>query len=614
MTEPGEEPGAAAHAASAQAAEGAHESSAEGEKPAKKNGKPEKKKDPRPGIPVTSQLVKRSCGACHATNDEGHMSRISYERKTPEGWELTVKRMLRLTDLSLTDTEARDVVRYLANDHGLARAEAEAALWESERRVHWSEEEYDEDMRAACAECHTLGRVVSQRRDKKEWELLKAMHLAFFPLAQRQSFAGSRRGAALDWESMSESEVEAAMESRRNSRGPDRGDRVMSALAKSQGLFTEEWKSWSVNRREVPIAGTWTVIGHEPGRGDIRGEVRIKRVGEDAFETVWELDYAGAPTVVRSGRGLLYAGYSWRGRSNTFAPGEPEMLREVLLLDDDWDHFRGRVFTGEYSELGFDVDLYRQTPRTRIFHAEHGELRIPSADHMVELIGTGFPEDLTTSDFHLGGGVKVHSVERVSDQRVQLRVDVARGATLGPRFVSFREQRGPEAILLYDTIDYIKITPEMGLARVGGQFRPPMLERFEALAMNQGLDGKPYTDDDFAVRVVPVEWSLEEFPVRPGDDDVHFVGQLDASTGVFTPAIDGPNPDRRWQMNNIGDVYVVASCSLDVLKRPEPTEPGEEPEQTALEVEARDFRARGHLLVTVPIYVKWDQVDWETKR
>jgi hypothetical protein len=174
--------------------------------------------------------------------------------------------------------------------------------------------------------------------------------------------------------------------------------------------------------------------------------------------------------------------------------------------------------------------------------------------------------------------------------------------------------------------------------------RAKQLERFEAVAFTRGPDGVPYNEDDVELMTVPVKWHLEEFPIRPGDDDVQFVGELDEDTGVFTPAIDGPNPERRFDANNIGDVYVVATCTMTVperkvvAKKPESDESeseesdseesdGQESSDTpddevAIEVAADDeppkmvekqFRARGHLLVTVPIYVNWDLYEWNQR-
>jgi len=46
------------------------------------------------GVPVTSDLVKRKCGTCHRPDEKGRLTRISYRRTTPEGWEQTIKRMM----------------------------------------------------------------------------------------------------------------------------------------------------------------------------------------------------------------------------------------------------------------------------------------------------------------------------------------------------------------------------------------------------------------------------------------------------------------------------------------------------------------------------------------
>src|SRR5262245_26252354 len=87
------------------------------------------------GIPVTSDLVKRKCGTCHRADEKGRLSRISYRRTTPEGWEQTIKRMITLNNLAMEPAEARDIVRYLADHHGLAPEEAKTAAFEVERRL-----------------------------------------------------------------------------------------------------------------------------------------------------------------------------------------------------------------------------------------------------------------------------------------------------------------------------------------------------------------------------------------------------------------------------------------------------------------------------------------------
>jgi len=622
-------------------AEGRGRRGARGEGSGTPAGEEKKDEKPRRGLAVTDPLIVQKCGGCHFDAGGGMLSRISYLRKAPEAWELSVKRMLRLQNVQLTPDEAKRVVRYLADHHGLARAEAEKALYEAERRIHWSEEAHEQDLRSSCGECHTLGRVLSERRDPQEWKLLKATHLAFFPLAQFQAFSGPGGGfEGVDWDALSEAEAEAEWERRRSQPRQDQADKVLERLAKDLPLFTPEWEAWQANDRDVPLAGEWEVLGREPGRGEVRGTLKLTALGADEYETQWTISIAGGASFVRTGKGVLYTGYQWRGRSSTSAAGEAAELREALLLSDDWGTLQGRLFTGEYSEVGMDVRARRKTGATTLFQLEQAALAIPSEDQPVEVLGSGFPTDLTAADFHLGDGISIVAAQRIDAGRVRLTVDVDRKAERGKREISFRAVRGPADVVLYDTIDYVKVTPERGFARVGGKMRPPQTERFEAVAMNRGPDDELYTADDYAVKPVAATWSVEEFPVRENDDDAQYVGAIDPATGLFTPALDGPNPARKWSMNNIGEVYVVATVRLNVRELPPKPKPkpkpksegqsGDKPdEKPAGEVEPpkpappaapddepiriveKEFRSRGRLIVTIPLYVDWSRYQFD---
>ena len=71
--------------------------------------KKEKAKE-KPGIPVEDVLVQSLCGRCHTRDDREHMTRISYVRKSPEGWAQTIKRMGRLHGCLLyTSPSPRDL-------------------------------------------------------------------------------------------------------------------------------------------------------------------------------------------------------------------------------------------------------------------------------------------------------------------------------------------------------------------------------------------------------------------------------------------------------------------------------------------------------------------------
>ena len=80
---------------------------------------------------------------------------------------------------------------------------------------------------------------------------------------------------------------------------------------------------------------------------------------------------------------------------------------------------------------------------------------------------------------------------------------------------------------------------------------------------------------------------MEEYTATFDDDDIAYVGEL-GPDGIFTPAEDGPNLNRKGSRNNVGDVWVVATHAGPEAKANNP------------------LRARAHLIVTVPLYLKFD--------
>ena len=67
--------------------------------PSPKSAAPTEK--PEEGIPVTDQTVQKACGACHQPDGKGQMSRISFQRNTPEGWQSTIQRMASLNGVPI---------------------------------------------------------------------------------------------------------------------------------------------------------------------------------------------------------------------------------------------------------------------------------------------------------------------------------------------------------------------------------------------------------------------------------------------------------------------------------------------------------------------------------
>src|SRR5262245_12362561 len=123
---------------------------------------------PEEGIPITSPVVQKACAPCHALDDKQQMSRISFQRNTPEGWQENIRRMAALNGLKIDAATAREVVKYLSDHLGLAPEEAKPAAFEVERRIIDYSYKANADAESTCNKCHSLGRVISQRRlDRK---------------------------------------------------------------------------------------------------------------------------------------------------------------------------------------------------------------------------------------------------------------------------------------------------------------------------------------------------------------------------------------------------------------------------------------------------------------
>jgi quinohemoprotein amine dehydrogenase len=543
------------------------------------------------GIAVTDALTIQKCSSCHKQDEKGRMTRISYERRTPEGWQETIKRMVRLNGLTLSPEDARVIVKYLSNNHGLAPEEARPTMYYAEHRV-MDETIPDENVRATCTICHPYGRVMSQRRTKEEWDLLVNMHAGYFPVVE---FQGFRR--------FPPSPDAPPPPPGTDTRHP--ADRAVEYLAKNFPLQTPEWSAWRANLRAPKLAGRWLVSGYQIGRGKVYGEVVIQPgAAEDEFTTKAKLVYVKDGTeVTRNGRSLVYAGYNWRGRSINDKAGEgprvittstdPNELREVMFVSRDWSQIDGRWFWGDYEEFGIDVSLRRVGTEPIVLGLDRSSIKSPAAGAQIKLFGANLPTDLKVDDVDFGPGVKIKRVVSAASDQAVLELDVAEGAALGKRDIAVRRSFAPGALTIYDKVDYIKVNPDNALARLGGVRYPKGYQQFEAIAWNRGPDGKPQTADDLNLGPVDVEWTVEEFPSTYDDDDKNFIGTL-SPTGIFTPSEEGPNPKRKLNRNNYGEVWVVATYKWPGAA----TDPAKD---------AKPMTARSYFVVTVPLYVKWDQ-------
>jgi quinohemoprotein amine dehydrogenase len=413
-----------------------------------------------------------------------------------------------------------------------------------------------------------MGRVIAQRRTQEEWELLLAMHRGYYPLVDFQAF---RRGGP------------PPREPDEQGRPPDTRhpmDKALAHLSKAFPLTTPEWSGWSATMRPPRVDGKWAVAGYEPGKGPVFGTVTIAAQGDTGdftTETTFTYGHTGQ-TVTRKGRAIVYTGFQWRGKSDDF--------REVLFVDRDWRHARGRWFSGAYEEFGVDVRLERVGADPIVLGAGDPRVKIGAAGQEVRLFGINLPRQVAPGDLNFGPGVTVDRIVSAAPDRLVVSVSVARDAVPGKRAIFLNGATGEASVAVYDKIDYLSVLPQAGLARVGGANFPKQFQQFEAIAYANGPDGKPNTKDDIDLGLVDARWSIEEYTATYDDDDKEYVGRI-AQSGLFTPNVDGPNPQRKHNANNYGDVWAVAAYQP----------PGEN----------RTVKGRAHLLVTVPLYMKWDQ-------
>lgn len=492
---------------------------------------------------TTSSDLFTNCVGCHTPKD-GALDVVTAQRKTPEGWEMTLMRMVRTHGAQLQPDEVRLLVKYLSDRYGLAPSEVEPFRYMLEKRnTKVVQHDVPNFMQASCMQCHSYERTALQRRTQESWSYIPDMKLALFTNTENVTASS---GLLQDfWYDEAKK-------------------KVIPHLAKQFPFTTAAWTKWQAKPR-VNYAGNWKIVGYDAGQGgDYIGRMTLKALGEDKYEGDFALEFSDGSKVSGKTTGVMYTGFQWRG-SVQLEGGK--IQREIFFATEDGSTLHGRRVLTPVGDLGMDETWYRSGSTAQLLSVSPTAMQV-GEKQTVKIFATSLPANLTAAALNLGNGVTITSLNQAGDDTVVAEVAAAKGAAVGPRQVRLQGATGTLPFYVYRSIDYIRLSPEMAFARPGGDHVPKYMQQFEAFAYLNGPDGVKGTKDDVKLhRVRPEKWNLEEYVKRLNDDDMHFVGTVDEN-GLFTPAKDGPNPQRHMLDHNVGDVWVEAWYKADGAKYP----------------------------------------------
>lgn len=476
-------------------------------------------------------IVRDKCLACHTdeSSDKAQWSRISHQRKTPEGWLLTIGRMQMMHGLQISDEERRTVVKYLADRQGLAPEESAPYRYAMERRLDTMESFEDTQFEEMCARCHSGARVGLQRRPAAEWEHLVHFHLGQWPSTEYQALARDR-----DWFPIAVNEM-------------------VPKLASMFPKQSDDWQKWQ-SAPKPELAGSWSFAVHQPGRGDGHGVMQVKQRADDQYELSISGRWADGSAITGSGSALVYTGFEWRGAVEI----DGVAMRQVLAADRTGSSLTGRVFETDHDERGMEFSAARNNAGNSTILAVYPQNLKAGSSAQVTIVGTGLKGNVS-----LGKGVTIEKVLSRDENHVTVQARAAGGKDTTVANAAVGSAEGAPFVV-YSRIDSVRVTPGFTIARVGGNggSTPKVQARFEAEAWANGADGKPGTEDDQRIGFVPASWHVEPFDeAAAADNDVHFAGRMEMATGIFTPGNAGPNPERRMSTNNAGNLKVVAEVT-----------------------------------------------------
>ncbi|SDR77760.1 quinohemoprotein amine dehydrogenase [Halopseudomonas litoralis] len=473
-------------------------------------------------------LLNTKCMACHVPVEGKGLDRIDASRRTPEGWDMTIERMIVAHGVRVSAEERQTLVKYLADTRGLAPEETADRRYLLERDFTLIETPDNKLVHETCGRCHSEGRIALQRRTEDDWRKLAHFHVGQYPVIEIQAGGRDRNW----WEIASKE--------------------VPPILGKLYPNISDSWKQWQ-QHKYASAEGSWRIVGHRPGWGAYEGVATIEADDvADHYKLDMQLTYADGRKERAQGNAVVYTGYEWRA---TVKQGDEE-VRQVFTLSPDGQTLSGRWHQAGVNSLGGDLQAVRNGPDspTQLLAVDPSHIRAGTMQR-VTLYGNNL-----SGDINLGSGIEVVKVIERSADKVIIEARAAAGAEEGMRAVGVGKAGLEQSLALYQKVDFLKIEPGEAMAHIGGNGGPvPKIPvQFESVGYAYGPDGKQGTDDDIRLGYFPATWSVDNLNENAMQmRDVEFAGNLQPG-GLFIPGDAGPNPKRKYGTNNTGELKVTA--------------------------------------------------------
>lgn len=479
-------------------------------------------------VSASEEILQKNCLGCHVPSQSStgkvNLSRISHQRKTPEGWSMTIARMQHTHGLAINFDDREKLVQYLSDTQGITPKEAEPYRYILERRLNHQESKQPV-LAEMCARCHSEARIGLQRRETDEWNKLVHFHLGQWP-----SVEFSAMGRDRNW-------FELAIE------------KVVPYLGEHYGLDQSEWNQWASEPKQL-AAGRWRLVGNSSDKGDFHGTMEVEKTTDKSFKLTMKGSFNDGSSIDGSGSAVIYSGFEWRG-ALTLNGVE---YRQVFSLENKGNLMSGRMFEAEHEEMGIDISARKG--KDSVLMAVSPQYIKAGEDSVISIRGNNL-----TGRVNLPINLMVKKTIHKSDDEILIRVQASEDSIPKRYSLSVDDAVLDGAIGIYDSVDSVEVIPSYAVARVGGEGSQNKVNAsFRAKAFSAGRDNKLGTDDDFYIGVVNTKWRVEPFDQQSIDDrDLEFAGHMNASTGVFTPGKAGPNPARKYGTNNAGRLRVVAT-------------------------------------------------------